>query len=52
MADVMGAWDVVKAAGNAAMIGAVADIYAMLAGKAGTRVATDVTGVAFAQSQA
>jgi hypothetical protein len=34
------------------MIGALADIDAMLAGKAGTRVATYVAGVAFASSQA
>jgi hypothetical protein len=32
------------------MIGALADIDAMLAGDAGTRVATDVTGVVFAGS--
>jgi carbamate kinase len=49
---VMAACDFAKATGKPAMIGALADIDAMLAGKAGTRVATDVTGVAFAQSQA
>ncbi len=32
------------------MIGALSDIDAMLAGTAGTRVATGVTGVALAQS--
>ena len=49
---VTAACDFAKATGKPAMIGALADIDAMLAGKAGTRVATDVTGVAFAQSQA
>jgi carbamate kinase len=49
---VLAACDFAKATGKPAMIGALADIDAMLDGKAGTRVATNVTGVAFAQSQA
>jgi carbamate kinase len=47
---VMAACDFAKATGKPAMIGALADIDAMLDGTAGTRVAPDVTGVAFAQS--
>jgi carbamate kinase len=47
---VTAACDFAKATGKPAMIGALADIDAMLDGKAGTRVAPDVTGVAFAQS--
>ena len=47
---VIAASDFAKATGKPAMIGALADIDAMLAGDAGTRVATDVTGVVFADS--
>jgi carbamate kinase len=47
---VMAASDFAKATGKPAMIGTLTDIDAMVAGKAGTRIATDVTGVAFAQS--
>ncbi len=46
------ACDFARATGKPAVIGALSDIDAMLAGTAGTRVATDVTGVAFAQSHA
>ena len=49
---VIAACDFVKATGKPAMIGALANIDAMLAGAAGTRVATGVTGVAFADSHA
>jgi carbamate kinase len=45
---VIAACDFAKATGKPAAIGALADIDAMLAGTAGTRVATDVTGVVFA----
>jgi carbamate kinase len=48
---VMAACDFAKATGKPAMIGALADIDAMLDGKAGTRVAPDVTGVAFAKAR-
>src|SRR5215468_12444883 len=41
---VMAACDFARATGKPAMIGALAEIDAMLAGTAGTRVATDVTG--------
>ena len=44
---VIAACDFAKATGKPAAIGALADIDAMLAGTAGTRVATDVTGVVF-----
>jgi len=47
---VIAASDFARATGKPAMIGALADIDAMLAGDAGTRVATDVTGVVFADS--
>jgi carbamate kinase len=47
---VIAAADFAKATGKPAMIGALADIDAMLAGEAGTRVATDVTGVVFADN--
>jgi carbamate kinase len=46
---VIAAADFAKATGRPAMIGALADIDSMLAGNAGTRVATDVTGVVFAE---
>jgi carbamate kinase len=49
---VIAACDFARATGKPAMIGALADIDAMLAGTAGTRVATYVAGVAFASSQA
>ncbi len=42
---VIAACDFAKATGKPAVIGALSDIQAMLAGTAGTRVATDVTGV-------
>jgi carbamate kinase len=45
---VTAASDFAVATGKPAVIGALADIDAMLAGTAGTRVATDVTGVVFA----
>jgi len=44
---VIAACDFAKASGKPAVIGALSDIDAMLAGKAGTRVDTDVTGVVF-----
>ena len=44
---VIAACDFAKASGKPAVIGALADIDAMLAGTAGTRVDTDVTGVVF-----
>jgi carbamate kinase len=47
---VVAACDFAKASGKPAVIGALADIEAMLAGTAGTRVAADVTGVAFVPS--
>ena len=47
---VIAASDFARATGKPAMIGALADIDAMLAGDAGTRIATDVTGVVFADS--
>jgi carbamate kinase len=47
---VVAACDYAKATGNPAMIGALADIDAMLAGTAGTRVTADVTGVTFANN--
>src|SRR5215470_9288926 len=49
---VIAAADFAQATGKPAMIGALADIDAMLAGEAGTRVATDVTDVVFAESRA
>ena len=45
---VIAACDFAKATGKPAVIGALSDIEAMLAGTAGTRVATGVTGVVFA----
>jgi carbamate kinase len=45
---VIAAADFAKASGKPAMIGALADIDAMLAGTAGTRVTTEVEGVQFA----
>ena len=45
---VIAACDFAKATGKSAMIGALSDIDAMLAGDAGTRVAAGVTGVVFA----
>jgi carbamate kinase len=47
---VIAACDFAKATGKPAAIGALADIDAMLAGTAGTRVITGVTGVVFASS--
>jgi carbamate kinase len=47
---VIAACDFAQATGKPAAIGALADIDAMLAGTAGTRVVTGVTGVAFAPS--
>jgi carbamate kinase len=47
---VIAACDFVRATGKPAAIGALADIDAMLAGTAGTRVTTAVTGVEFADS--
>jgi carbamate kinase len=44
---VIAACDFAKASGKPAVIGALSDIDAMLAGTAGTRIATDVTGVVF-----
>jgi carbamate kinase len=44
---VIAACDFARATGKPAVIGALPDIDAMLAGTAGTRVATDVTGVEF-----
>jgi len=44
---VIAACDFARASGKPAVIGALADIDAMLAGTAGTRVDTDVTGVVF-----
>jgi carbamate kinase len=49
---VIAACDFARATGKPAAIGALADIDAMLAGTAGTRVATDVTGVVFAGGSA
>jgi carbamate kinase len=45
---VTAACDFARTTGKPAVIGALSDIDAMLAGTAGTRVATGVTGVAFA----
>jgi len=47
---VIAACDFARATGKSAAIGALADIDAMLAGTAGTRVTTAVTGVEFADS--
>lgn len=47
---VIAACDFARTTGKPAMIGALSDIDAMLAGTAGTRVATGVKGVAFAHS--
>jgi carbamate kinase len=47
---VIAACDFAKATGKRAAIGALADIDAMLAGTAGTRVTVGATGVAFAHS--
>lgn len=49
---VTAACDFARATGKPAVIGALSDIDAMLAGRAGTRVATYVKGIAFAHSQA
>jgi carbamate kinase len=49
---VMAACEFAKVTGKPAAIGALADIDAMLAGTAGTRVATNVTGVMFADGPA
>lgn len=49
---VIAACDFARATGKPAAIGALADIDAMLAGTAGTRVATGVAGVMFADSPA
>jgi carbamate kinase len=49
---VIAACDFARATGKPAAIGALADIDAMLAGTAGTRVTTAVTGVEFADSSA
>src|SRR5690348_17838511 len=45
---VIAACDFARATGKPAMIGALGEIDAMLAGEAGTRVASDVNGVVFA----
>jgi carbamate kinase len=45
---IMAACDFARATGKPAMIGALTDIEAMLAGSAGTRVSTDVNGVVLA----
>ena len=45
---VIAACDFARATGKPAVIGAFADIEAMLAGTAGTTVSTDVSGVVFA----
>ena len=47
---VIAASDFARATGKPAAIGALADIDAMLAGTAGTRITTSVTGVEFANS--
>jgi carbamate kinase len=47
---VIAAADFAKATGKPAMIGALADIDAMLAGDAGTRITTEVTDVLFADT--
>jgi len=47
---VIAACDFAKSAGKPAVIGALSDIDAMLAGTAGTRVATGVSGVVFAEA--
>jgi carbamate kinase len=44
---VIAASDFAKASGKPAVIGSLSDIGAMLAGAAGTRISTDVTGVVF-----
>jgi carbamate kinase len=49
---VIAACDFARATGKAAVIGALADIDAMVAGTAGTRVTNDATGVEFAASTA
>ncbi len=49
---VIAACDFARATGKPAVIGALSDIDGMLAGTAGTRVATGVTGVVFADSYA
>jgi carbamate kinase len=49
---VVAACEFARATGKPAVIGALTDIDAMLAGTAGTRVATDVTGVTFAHMHA
>ena len=47
---VMAACEFAGATGKPAVIGALSDIDAMLAGAAGTRIATGITGVAFAHA--
>ena len=49
---VIAACDFARATGKPAVIGALSDIDGMLAGTAGTRVATGVTGVVFAHGHA
>ena len=45
---VIAACDFARATGNAAVIGALTDIEAMLTGTAGTRVSTERDGVVYA----
>ncbi len=47
---IIAACDFARATDKPAVIGALADIDAMLAGTAGTRISTDVTGVVFSIS--
>ena len=49
---IIAACDFARATDKPAVIGALADIDAMLAGTAGTRISTDVTGVVFSISSA
>jgi carbamate kinase len=49
---VIAACNFAKTAGKPAVIGALTDIDAMFNGTAGTRIATSVTGVVFADSLA
>ena len=49
---ILAACDFARATGKPAVIGALADIEAMLAGTAGTRVSTDVDGVILATASA
>jgi carbamate kinase len=48
---VVAACDFARATGNAAVIGALADIDAMVTGTAGTRVSTDTDGVVYADTK-